>query len=635
MIHGDVSTQRGDSGTWSAAILNQPVVNGDKVSTAAGGRAEVQLDFANILRLGSNAQANIANFTQKYIQIQVGQGLANYSVFGESEAEPEIDTPNVAVHPAHKDGVFRIEVRPDGDSIVIARKGEAEISTPQGIAEIHQGEMATVRGSGADAKYKITAAPDRDDWDRWNSERDRMIHNADAWRHTNKYYVGAEDLDANGTWEDAPDYGQVWVPNEPDGWVPYRDGNWTYEPYYGWTWVGYEPWGWAPYHYGRWMWYGNSWAWWPGPVWGAGFYRPFWAPAYVSFFGFGGGWGFGFGWGGWGGFGWLPIGPCDRFFPWWGGYRGRFGVVGFDRIGGINRFGGIAPLHAGTQFSNLSHINDAHVGGAVSTVAAGKFGAGRTTAVAATHAQLSGAHMMTGNLPVVPSRASLSASGRAAAPSTIHNNASQHFFGTQSTSHPESFQQQTAHLQQSMQQSHFSPVAAGARSTASGTAESRANSTAAAGKSSATSAGSAGSDRGTTARDTSSSASRAESTSSNRGEPNRSEWKTFTPPAHTADSTARGGNSTEASSRGEGGSYWNRTAPSSSYSRGASSGYGGSSSRPQLNMRQPIAQPRSSGSGGYGGSRGGYSGGAHSAPSSGGASHPSGGAGHSGGGGHH
>src|SRR5208282_1384471 len=99
-IHGDVSTQRGDSGTWSAAILNQPVVNGDKVSTGAAARAEVQLDYANILRLGSNSQASIANFTNKYIQVQVGQGLANYSVFGEAEAEPEIDTPNVAVHPA-------------------------------------------------------------------------------------------------------------------------------------------------------------------------------------------------------------------------------------------------------------------------------------------------------------------------------------------------------------------------------------------------------------------------------------------------------------------------------------------------------------------------------------------------------
>jgi hypothetical protein len=652
MIHGDVSTQRGDSGTWSAAVLNQPVVNGDKVSTGVGGRAEVQLDYANILRLGSNAQANIANFTQKYIQIQVGQGLANYSVFGESEAEPEIDTPNVAVHPAHVDGVFRVEVRPDGDSIIIVRKGQAQISTPQGIADLKQGDMATVRGSGADAKYKITPAPERDDWDRWNSERDHMIHQAAAWHHTNKYYVGSEDLDSNGTWEDAPDYGQVWVPNEPEGWAPYRDGDWVSEPYYGWTWVGSESWGWAPYHYGRWMWYGNSWAWWPGPVWGGGFYRPFWSPAYVSFFGFGGGWGlgFGFGWGGWGGFGWLPLGPCDRFFPWWGGYGGRFGVVGVNRFGTLNRFGGIAPLHAGTQFSNVAHINDAHIGGALSTVAAGKFGAGRMTAVAATHAQLSGARMMTGNLPVVPTRASLSASGRAAVPSTIHNSAAQHFFGTQTTSHPESFQQQTAHLQQAMQQSRFSPVAAGARATGPNSAESRTSSTAGLGRSSA----------GTTSpgRDVNNSATRSAGTqdaadqngsrggqvSSAGGNPNRSEWKTFTPPSHSSDSASRAA-SAAGTLRGDGGgSYWNRTGPGSGDSResgtsnGASNYDRGAGSRPQLNMRQPIVQPRSSGS--YGGSRStpSYNGGAsHSAPSSGGGSHASGGGGHSGGGGggHH
>jgi hypothetical protein len=700
MIHGEVSTQRGDSGDWSAAVLNQPVVNGDKVSTGAGGRAEVQLDFANILRLGSNAQATVANFTKSNIQVQIGQGLVNYSVFGESETEPEIDTPNVALHPAHQDGVYRVEVRPDGDTIIIVRKGEAQLATPQGIANIKQGDMATVRGAGADARYKITAAPERDDWDRWNSDRDRMIHDADAWHHTNKYYVGSEDLDAHGRWENAPDYGQVWVPNEPEDWAPYRDGNWVYEPYYGWTWVGYEPWGWAPYHYGRWMWYGGAWAWWPGPVWGAGFYRPFWAPAYVSFFGFGGGFGFGvgFGWGGWGGFGWLPIGPCDRFFPWWGGYGGRFGVVGFNRFGGLHRFGGFEPLHGGTRFSNLAHINDPHIGRGLSTVGAGRFGAGRTTAVAATHAQLSNARMMTGNLPVVPTHASLSASGRAAGPSTIHNNGSQHFFGTQSASRPASFQQQTAHLQQSMQQNHVSAVTAGGRSRGTiesrGTSETRGTAATAGGKPSAgtpssgremnnsasRSAGNQGGRRdfsapGNTRSESAqsdrppsaaSSATRGEQSSASRGEPNRSEWKTFTPPSHgSSESASRGGNGAEASSRGTSSSYWNRTTPSSSYSRGPSSSNGsssygrGGSSRPQLNMRQPIVQPRSSGGygGGYGGSYGGYhgapsyggsrggyggsGGGSHSAPSyggghssgGGGGGHPSGG-GHSGGGGH-
>ena len=385
----------------------------------------------------------------------------------------------------------------------------------------------------------------------------------------------------------------------------------------------------------------------------------------MSFFGFGGGWGlgFGFGWGGWGGFGWLPIGPCDRFFPWWGGYRGRFGVVGFDRFGTLNRFGGIAPLHAGTRFSNLAHINDAHIGGALSTVGAGKFGAGRVTAVAASRAQLSGAHMMTGNLPVVPTRASLSASGRAAAPSTIHSGGAQHFFGTESTARPESFQQQTAHLQQSMQQSHFSPVAAGARATGPGSSESRGMSATGAGKPSAgtvasgreTNSGStrsgnqpAANDNGNRGGSTgpSSSANRAESVSPSRGEPNRSEWKTFTPPSHSSESAARSAGGSESYGRGESGSYWNRTAPSSSYSHGsASSSYErGGSSRPQLNMRQPIVQPRSSGGYGgyhgapsYGGSRSGYSGGgSHSAPSSSGGGHSSGGgASHSSGGGHH
>src|ERR1700722_14041922 len=113
MIHGDVSTQRGDAGTWSAATLNQPVMGGDKVSTAPGARTEVQLDFSNILRLGTDSQANISSFTHHNIQIQIAKGLATYTVSKDSEAEPEIDTPNVSVHPAHHDGVFRIEVQPD------------------------------------------------------------------------------------------------------------------------------------------------------------------------------------------------------------------------------------------------------------------------------------------------------------------------------------------------------------------------------------------------------------------------------------------------------------------------------------------------------------------------------------------
>src|ERR1700682_1890708 len=108
LIHGDVSTQRGDSGDWSAATLNQPIVAGDRVSTNEAGRAEVQLDYADILRIDSSTQANLTALTQKQIQIQIGRGLANYSVLKDGEADVEIDAPNLSLHPRRGDGSYRI-----------------------------------------------------------------------------------------------------------------------------------------------------------------------------------------------------------------------------------------------------------------------------------------------------------------------------------------------------------------------------------------------------------------------------------------------------------------------------------------------------------------------------------------------
>jgi hypothetical protein len=665
LIHGDVSTRRGDSGDWSAATLNQPVMGGDMLSTGDNARTELQLDFANVFRLGPNSKASVATLTHKDIQVQLSQGIADYSVSKDSEAEPEVDTPNVSLHPAHHDGVFRIEVRPDGDTIIIVRKGEAQISTPQGSTEVRSGQMATVRGTTDSAQYKLSDAPDPDDWDRWNSDRDHLIRNAQSWRHTNHYYTGSQDLDAYGRWENVSDYGDVWVPNEPDDWAPYRDGNWVWEPYYGWTWVGYEPWGWAPYHYGRWFWWNNAWAWWPGPVYGG--YYPFWAPAYVSFWGWGWGWGVGFGWG-WGGFGWLPIGPCDWFHPWWGGYGGRFGVVHVTNIhvNNINHFGGIRPLHGGTRFSNLNHINNVHIARGLSTVNAQHFGAGGMKPVAATPQQLKGASMMAGNLPVVPSRASLSASGRAAAPSTVRNGGSERFFGSphNNVARPASFSQQTASLRQSMQNNHVNAISAGGRMNTGGSGVTRGINPA--GTMQRPSAGTFGGrqmnnpvsrnagnsapptqngNRGgfrpftppnnSSARPSGGPSLEPRSTNPSAPAASRNGFRPFTPPSRSEISR---GESSGPASRGSG-SYWNRTAPTSPQSRGYGYGSYGQGSRPQLDMRQPIVRPPSGGYSrpSYGGSRGGYGGGGggHVSGGGGGGGHVGGGGGgggHSGGG---
>ncbi len=453
LTHGDVSIQRGDSGDWAAATLNQPMVSSDKVSTGVNSRAEVQLDSANILRMGDSTLAGIAGLSRNQIQIQVERGLVDYTIFKGSDAPAEIDTANVAVRPSQNGGIYRIEINADGETQVIVRRGSAEIATPQGSTRVEKGQMAVVRGTGDDTQYKLAEAPATDSWDSWNIERDRLIYDAQSWRNTNRYYTGSEDLDGYGRWVTVPDYGPVWSPIASPGWAPYRSGRWVWEPGWGWTWVSYEPWGWAPYHYGRWFVYNDSWVWWPGPAYGYPGYRPVWAPAYVSFFGFGGGVGVGFGFGS---VGWLPVGPCDSFYPWYGRYGSRYNVVNVTNINNFNgrRFGGIGPLRPGGAYSNLrlAAMNE-RVRGGISTVPTGQFGTGRSRPVGVNGETFRGGRMIAGNLPVVPTRAALSVSNRPAAASTVPRGGEQQRFFSQArpAAAPQSFDRQVSQMRQSIQ----------------------------------------------------------------------------------------------------------------------------------------------------------------------------------------
>jgi hypothetical protein len=426
LIQGDVSAQRGDTGDWSAAALNQPLVGGDRISTGDGSQAELQLDHSNILRLGNNAQAKIATLERTQIgraqiQVQVGQGLAYYTFFKDSEAEVEIDTPNAAIRPTSNEGVYRIEVN-GFETQVIVRAGTADISTPQGSTHVEVGQAATIRGTTDEAGSVLGGAPSNDSWDSWNNDRDGVIRNAQSWNYTNRYYVGSEDLDAYGHWINVPDYGRVWSPTVAGNWSPYRAGRWVSEPYWGWTWVSHELWGWTPYHYGRWFLYGKSWVWWPGPVDGDGNYRPEWAPAYVSFFGFGGRRGVS---AGFGSVGWLPIGPSDSFYPWYGRDGSQLNVDNVNvtdatDIAKLNRGAGVAPLRDDDQFSNVRLAAvDVRIRKAISTVPADRFGTGRSAPGTVSRRAFRDARIVTGNLPIVPSREALSATNRPASPSSM------------------------------------------------------------------------------------------------------------------------------------------------------------------------------------------------------------------------
>ena len=404
LINGDVSVQRGDSGDWVAAAINAPLVVNDNLLTGAASRAEIQFDYANMLRLSSNAEVQLSELENRRYQVQVSRGTVTLSVLRDSDADIEVDTPNVSVRPV-KRGEYRITVGEDGQSELTVRSGEAEVFTPRGSERLNSGHTMLVRGASSDPEFQTVRAIPEDDWDRWNENRDRSLERSQSYQYVSRDIYGADDLDAYGRWVDVPAYGWSWSPyGVGPGWAPYRYGRWAWIDWYGWNWVSYDPWGWAPYHYGRWFNYGSyGWCWYPGPM----HQRHYWRPALVAFFGWGGygglhaGIGFGFG-----NVGWVPLAPYEPYYPWYGrgfysGYRNRNYIDNSVRI--VNN----------VNITNM--YRNARVANGITGVDSGDFVRGRAgRAIQANDVNIRNTNLVRGAMPVAPGSESLRFSDREA-----------------------------------------------------------------------------------------------------------------------------------------------------------------------------------------------------------------------------
>jgi hypothetical protein len=461
ILNGDVSIRRGDSGDVIAAAVNGPLMADDRLLTSSNGRAEVQLDSANMIRIGPNSEVRFTGMDVRSFQIQVAMGTVTFRTLRPSQAQVEVDTPSVAVRPL-RPGAYRVTVHEDGTSEITVRSGEAEIDSQRGGEHLQAGQTPLgqtmqARGPASDAEFQVVQPVPFDAFDRWNDERDRFILSSQSYRHVSPAIGGAEDLDQNGQWVNDPNYGAVWQPTNvgPD-WAPYQNGRWVWEDYYGWTWVSADPWGWAPYHYGRWFMGAGGWAWYPGPI----LASPFWAPAYVGFFGFGPGLGIGVGFG-FGGVGWVALAPFEAVHPWWG--RGFYG--GFRS--------GVFANH--TTIINNSSVAGAYgnarvAGGAVGVNAAGFGHGGQITSL--NRSQIQSAGLVHGVVPVSPDRSSLRMSDRAVG-GRYSQSSAQSFASRMQAPRVEhaSFDQQQRGMQQ-MSRGNFSSPAGGGRASGASTSDS-------------------------------------------------------------------------------------------------------------------------------------------------------------------
>ncbi|MGC8916663.1 MAG: DUF6600 domain-containing protein [Thermoanaerobaculum sp.] len=301
------------------AVVNMPVLPGDRVETARGARMEVQLADGSTVWLDQfstldfDSMTNSRGSTAPRTALYLAAGRVAIEV-APTAPSMRVDSPAGTVYLA-RGGLYLLAL--DGDQLqVVAHRGSAELPAGMGSVLLRAGFAAWVANN-----EEVQRAEWRDGADDfWQWVMERRLPPPES--KSAGYVQGAPrayTLDAYGEWVYVADLGTWgWRPRVSITWVPYSYGRWYWTPA-GWCWVSYEPWGWYPYHYGSWY-FSVSFGW----VW---FWDPIWAPAWVH-------WVYTPGY-----VGWCPRGYYDWW--WWHEYRDpyyrphRWNEVTFDFSGRV------------------------------------------------------------------------------------------------------------------------------------------------------------------------------------------------------------------------------------------------------------------------------------------------------------
>jgi hypothetical protein len=278
LLEGSGAMQAAGAGTWRTDLLNRPLTGGDELMIDGASRAELHIG-STAIRIAAQTSLQFLDLSNRSERLGLSSGSLNLRVRAlDADETVEIDTPSVAVT-VLAPGEYRIDVDSPKQVVTVGViDGAAEVTArTQGYQLEAQQQGSFVGDLALTVSFAdLSAADALDTWATLRDAHDDPLYAADR---APREATGYEDLnDDYGTWQETTDFGPVWVPEVPVGWMPYQVGRWLWLAPWGWTWQDAAPWGFAPFHYGRWIAVGETWAWSPGDL----AVRPVYAPALVA-----------------------------------------------------------------------------------------------------------------------------------------------------------------------------------------------------------------------------------------------------------------------------------------------------------------------------------------------------------------
>ncbi len=289
------------------AVINMPLVAGDRVDTAREGRMEVVLADGNTmwldeyttLSLDAVAFSRDVESERTVIFLADGSLVVEVGDHGLTPRPTRVDSRAATVF-LDELGLYRLEALPSGGLRVEVMSGLAEAATTAGGVLVRAETAAEVGGGEVQrSEAQLTWS---DDFAVWVEARRQIAAGESAKYVDLRYSRQAAQLDNYGSWVYVDSVNSwAWQPTVGGNWQPYQAGRW-YWTSTGYAWISYEPWGWLPYHYGSWNFdVGFGWVW---------SFRNFWGPSWVS-------------WMWWPGYvAWCPHGYYNNWY--WNAYGGYY-----------------------------------------------------------------------------------------------------------------------------------------------------------------------------------------------------------------------------------------------------------------------------------------------------------------------
>jgi hypothetical protein len=254
-VEGDAQYQR-PGGDWEDAKLNLPIQQGFRLQTTDG-YAEVEFEQGLAMRVANNSSIEFTELSlvesRRVTKLNLSAGTAVITARLSRHDELSITTPNLRLAVPHSAG-FRVDASSTENWVTVFH---GKIDVESGAEHLSVGGGRTLHKNVVElSSLQIVHAPARDGFDKWVSQREQALSDAQSESDfQNKYYTtGFADLSLFGSWADIRGFGWGWQPYGGGlNWTPFVAGQWMFMGNTGWNWVSDEPWGWLPYHFGSWL----------------------------------------------------------------------------------------------------------------------------------------------------------------------------------------------------------------------------------------------------------------------------------------------------------------------------------------------------------------------------------------------